>query len=352
ERGAAGAGGGGPVAPGAAAAAGNVSALPAPAYSAWLRGLPPGLRGALGLSDCRLEDEMSQGVEGTGLAFIVFTETMTLLPASPLWSVLFFLMLLNLGLSTMLGTVQGILTPLQDSFPALRRRRALFTGLCCLGGFALGLLFVQRSGSYFVAMFDDYAATLPLLAVVVCEAVAVAWVYGAERFLADVEAMLGRPPWRLYGFLWRYGSPAAALGLLLASLGQLCLSRPSYQAWDRDTATATQRPYPPWAVGLIVGLMAAAVLPIPLVLLRQVLRERRPGPPPAAPRARPRRRRRRRGGGGGGREPGRLAAPRQPPAAPPVAPQRPLGPPGGSAPGRGWESRKEPHWPVATGPAP
>ena len=53
--------------------------------------------------------------------------------------------------------------------------------LCCAGGFALGLPFVQRSGSYLVAVFDDYVATLPVLAVVTCETVAVAWVYGAER---------------------------------------------------------------------------------------------------------------------------------------------------------------------------
>lgn len=53
--------------------------------------------------------------------------------------------------------------------------------LCCSGGFVLGLPFAQRSGSYLVAAFDDYVATLPLLAVAACEAVAVAWVYGAER---------------------------------------------------------------------------------------------------------------------------------------------------------------------------
>ena len=45
----------------------------------------------------------------------------------------------------------------------------------------LGLPFAQRSGSYLVAAFDDYVATLPLLAVAACEAVAVAWVFGAER---------------------------------------------------------------------------------------------------------------------------------------------------------------------------
>lgn len=51
----------------------------------------------------------------------------------------------------------------------------------CLLGFLLGLLFTQRSGNYFVAMFDDYSATLPLVIVVVFETTSVAWVYGTDR---------------------------------------------------------------------------------------------------------------------------------------------------------------------------
>lgn len=53
---------------------------------------------------------------------------MALFPASPFWSTLFFLMLLNLGLSTMFGTMQGILTPLMDNFSLLGRHRTLLTG--------------------------------------------------------------------------------------------------------------------------------------------------------------------------------------------------------------------------------
>lgn len=66
-------------------------------------------------------------MEGTGLAFIAFTEAMALFPASPFWSALFFLMLLNLGLSTMFGTMQGILTPLMDNFKLLGRHKKLLT---------------------------------------------------------------------------------------------------------------------------------------------------------------------------------------------------------------------------------
>ena len=57
----------------------------------------------------------------------------------------------------------------------------LSTVACCLLAFCIGLLFVQRSGNYFVAMFDDYSATLPLLIVVILENMAVAWVYGTDK---------------------------------------------------------------------------------------------------------------------------------------------------------------------------
>ncbi|KAI5086732.1 sodium-dependent neutral amino acid transporter B(0)AT1 [Silurus meridionalis] len=36
------------------------------------------------------------------------------MPISPLWAVLFFIMLLCLGLSTMFGSIEGVVVPLQD----------------------------------------------------------------------------------------------------------------------------------------------------------------------------------------------------------------------------------------------
>lgn len=83
---------------------------------------------------------ISKGVEGTGLAFIAFTEAMALFPGSPFWSALFFLMLLNLGLSTMFGTMQGILTPLMDNFKTLGRHKTMLTGAPILFTFRLILM--------------------------------------------------------------------------------------------------------------------------------------------------------------------------------------------------------------------
>lgn len=50
---------------------------------------------------------------------------MTHFPASPFWSVMFFLMLVNLGLGSMFGTIEGILTPLIDTFKV---RKEFLTG--------------------------------------------------------------------------------------------------------------------------------------------------------------------------------------------------------------------------------
>lgn len=53
-------------------------------------------------------------MEGTGLAFIVYSEAIKNMPVSQLWSVLYFIMLLLLGMGSMLGNVTAIITPLRD----------------------------------------------------------------------------------------------------------------------------------------------------------------------------------------------------------------------------------------------
>ncbi|KAL4659456.1 sodium-dependent neutral amino acid transporter B(0)AT2-like [Arapaima gigas] len=228
----------------------------------------------LGLDSCNIEDELNKTVQGTGLAFIAFTEAMTHFPASPLWSVLFFLMLVSLGLGSMVGTVQGVITPAVET---LRVRKEPVTAIFCLISFFIGLLFVQRSGNYYVTMFDGYSATLPLLVVALLENVAVAWVYGTDRFFQDLKDMLQFSPLRIYYYLWKYITPTGLLLLLAASVIQLGMDPPSYKAWVEDLAEEKTLNYPGWGVAMCISLVVLAIIPVPVVLILQYFRSRKPG---------------------------------------------------------------------------
>uniref|UniRef100_A0A7P0T9P8 Solute carrier family 6 member 15 n=1 Tax=Homo sapiens TaxID=9606 RepID=A0A7P0T9P8_HUMAN len=219
---------------------------------------------ALHLNSCKIEEELNKAVQGTGLAFIAFTEAMTHFPASPFWSVMFFLMLVNLGLGSMFGTIEGIVTPIVDTFKV---RKEILTVICCLLAFCIGLIFVQRSGNYFVTMFDDYSATLPLLIVVILENIAVCFVYGIDKFMEDLKDMLGFAPSRYYYYMWKYISPLMLLSLLIASVVNMGLSPPGYNAWIEDKASEEFLSYPTWGLVVCVSLVVFAILPVPVVFI-------------------------------------------------------------------------------------
>lgn len=84
---------------------------------------------AWGISpDCSLEHQLSQAAEGTGLAFIVFTQAIVSLPFAPIWAVLFFTMLLSLGLGSQIGLLEGMLCTLFDIDLFKRLRKQYVTG--------------------------------------------------------------------------------------------------------------------------------------------------------------------------------------------------------------------------------
>ncbi|XP_043574873.1 sodium-dependent neutral amino acid transporter SLC6A17-like [Chiloscyllium plagiosum] len=205
-----------------------------------------------------------ESVQGTGLAFIAFTEAMTHFPASPFWSVLFFLMLINLGLGSMMGTMEGIISPIVDTF---KMRKEFLTIGCTIIAFSVGLIFVQRSGNYFVTMFDDYSATLPLTIVVILENISVSWIYGTKKFMQELTEMLGFTPYRYYYYTWKYISPLAMVILMLASIIQMGITPPGYNAWIMEEATERFLIFPGWAMGLTVTLIVLGVLPIPIVFI-------------------------------------------------------------------------------------
>ncbi|KAL2080628.1 hypothetical protein ACEWY4_024421 [Coilia grayii] len=235
----------------------------------------PGTIANLNLELCDINKLLSQGVEGTGLAFIVFTEAITKMPVSPIWSILFFIMLFCLGLSTMFGNLEGCVVPLQD-LNILPRTwpKEVFTGLTCLVSFLIALIFVQGSGSYWLALFDGFAGSIPLLVIALCEIIAVAYIYGIDRFNEDIEFMIGHKPNIFWQVTWRFLSPAIIL-VILVFYFVTTVSKPlTYLVWDPASDTfpiLDAVMYPDWINAIIFILAGIPSLAIPCVAVIKLI---------------------------------------------------------------------------------
>ncbi|XP_074469656.1 sodium-dependent neutral amino acid transporter B(0)AT1-like [Sebastes fasciatus] len=221
----------------------------------------------LDLSTCNLRTFLSDGVEGTGLAFIVFTEAITKMPVSPIWSVLFFIMLFCLGLSTMFGSVEGVVVPLQDLkiFPEKWPKEAL-TGIVCLSSFLIALIFALGSGNYWLALFDSFAGSIPLLIIAFCEMVGVAYLYGMDRFNEDIEFMIGHKPNIFWQATWRVISPLIVLVIFVFYFVTKVNANLTYITWNPSSENfpvLEPLSYPGWVYVIIFLLAGLPSLLIP-----------------------------------------------------------------------------------------
>ncbi|XP_064205123.1 sodium-dependent neutral amino acid transporter B(0)AT1-like [Anguilla rostrata] len=236
-----------------------------------LNSTSPEIIQGLSLKTCDLSTFLSEGVEGTGLAFIVFTEAITKMPVSPLWSILFFIMLFCLGLSTMFGNIEGVVVPLQDLkiLPKKWPKEAL-TGCTCLISFALAMIFVQRSGNYWLALFDSFAGSIPLLVIAFCEMMAVVYLYGVDRFNRDIEFMIGHKPNIFWQATWRVISPLIMLVIFLFYFVTKLSAELTYIVWDPSSEnfpTLDTVLYPSWVPVVIFILAGIPSLAVPGVAL-------------------------------------------------------------------------------------
>ncbi|KAK0055042.1 sodium-dependent dopamine transporter, partial [Biomphalaria pfeifferi] len=156
--------------------------------------------------------------EGPGLVFIVYPEAISTLPGATFWAIIFFLMLLTLGLDSSFGGSEAIITALADEFPVLRRHRELFVGCLFTLYFIVGLASVSEGGFYVVRLMETFGAGYSILFAVFFETIAVSWAYGVHNFAADIEAMIGRRPGPYWMICWRFIAPAFLLFIIVFGL--------------------------------------------------------------------------------------------------------------------------------------
>lgn len=62
-----------------------------------------------------------------------------------------------------------------------------FTGIICAGSYLIAFIFVLRSGNYWLALFDSFAGSIPLLIIAFCEMFSVVYIYGIDRYETQIK---------------------------------------------------------------------------------------------------------------------------------------------------------------------
>ncbi|XP_048776130.2 uncharacterized protein LOC125680508 isoform X2 [Ostrea edulis] len=207
-----------------------------------------------------LSNELDTDIEkvitsGIGLAFIVNPAAMSYFPIAPLWSILFFLMIIMLGLSTQFVLIETVVTAIMDeNISVFRGKRIVVLFLVCSVMFFLGLPLSTQGGVYVLTLMDEYAAGFASLVNGVFMCIAIGWIYGVRHFCNDIKHMIGHYVGYWWKAMWCIISPTIITFIIIfSSIGYKSLS----EKYNSDS-------YPPWSEVLGFMITCIPLLAIPL----------------------------------------------------------------------------------------
>jgi solute carrier family 6 amino acid transporter-like protein 5/7/9/14 len=181
-----------------------------------------------------VEDVTESGVT---LAFVVYPAAVLEMPVSTLWAILFFVMLITLGLDSEFALVETVTTGLMDQFPLLRKHKAITIIVTCIIGFLLGLTLTTNGGVYMLQLMDTYSGGWNVLLLALCECLCIAYVYGFMRYREDIYIMIQGScsgfTWKGFSFWWGINwflfTPIGVIFVLIFSW--IDYSRPTYDTY-------------------------------------------------------------------------------------------------------------------------
>jgi NSS family neurotransmitter:Na+ symporter len=207
-----------------------------------------------GLTGPELVNTLGSIGSGSSLAFIAYPLLINELgPIGSLFGVIFFIMLLTLGIDSAFAMVEAAVAGLTDKWPLPKGKAVI---IFCLFGFLLGIPLALGSGSHWIDIIDHWIGDVGLVAVALLQCLAVGWFYdlkGLRTFVNSVSEIRVGIWWEWF---IRYIIPLCLiLTLFFWFKGEL----------SRPFGSANNPPYPAWTLwvggwGLTIALILGSFL--------------------------------------------------------------------------------------------
>lgn len=158
----------------------------------------------LGFLAHTIDTDVSEVVDsGPGLSFITFAEAILLMPGAQVWAILFFLMMIVLGLGSTFAMVHMLTTTILDQWPRLRKHEWKVTVGVALTGFIMGIPQTCPGGIFLFSLLEYHTVSWNILLVGLAEVVVLSWVFGFEETFEMVNEMGIKIYKKLKNFYWK-----------------------------------------------------------------------------------------------------------------------------------------------------
>ncbi|EOD00313.1 sodium-dependent transporter [Caldisalinibacter kiritimatiensis] len=205
------------------------------------------------------------GSGGVGLAFWVYPEAINLLPfGNALFALVFFIMLLTLGIDSAFSLVEGVVAGLSDKYSWNKKKTTkLVIGI----GFIVSLLYATKGGLYWLDIVDRYINNFNVVTVALLEALLIGWGFKSKKLREYVnpisEVKLG--PW--FDILLKVISPLMLAIILVWNVIQEiidAINGTMYEGYDL------------WAIVVGGWLVLVVLVIISVILAKTKLKEIEP----------------------------------------------------------------------------
>lgn len=122
-------------------------------------------------------------IEGIELAFVAYPAMLSMLPGSNIWAIIFFLMLIVIGIDSIFATFDFVMSFILSEYPIIGRkcRKEIFSLILVACSFLFGLIFCLEQGIHIFELFDHYAVGLSLLFLELANTLILGWLVDMHK---------------------------------------------------------------------------------------------------------------------------------------------------------------------------